>query len=528
VKTFLSALAQTYDPHSDYLSQSDLENFMISMRLLLVGVGAVLSSEDGYAKVKEIVPGGPADRDGRLKVGDRIAAVAQGDGELEDVVDMKLDKVVEKIRGKKNTFVRLLVVPADATDPSKRQVINIRRDEVSLKEQRAKAEVIETKNPEGKTVRLGWITLPSFYAEMGDKADPEKKTSTTKDVAALLKRLKQEGIQGLVMDLRRDGGGSLEEAIDLTGLFIDNGPVVQAKDSNGKISISRDKNATATYDGPMIVLTNRLSASASEIFAGALQDYGRALIVGDEQTFGKGTVQTMFEVGRIMPMFSLLGGDSAPGAGAVKFTLQKFYRVSGESTQLEGVKSDIVLPSLTDNPEIGEKSFTNPLEHDSIAPVNFQTFFPTPLPVATLGERSLERVKSDPEFRYIMEDRDRIKQRIEENRLSLNEAVRRQELAEEKQRKEAREKERDKRGPALQAQAYQLNLDDVGKEKLELVAYNRKPDKTAMLDDEPESAEAPKKNEKPLPDPVRDETLRILMDLLSLTHHEATAKVSSS
>ena len=289
VKVFLSALAQTYDPHSEYFTPSDLENFQIAMRLSLVGVGAVLTSEDGYAKVREVVPGGPADRDGRLTVSDRIAAVAQGDEDFEDVVDMKLDKVVEKIRGKKNTVVRLLVIPGDATDPSKREIIEIRRDEVKLKDQQAKAEVLDF-DLEGEKTRIGWITLPSFYADMDNKGifrDKSKDKSTTTDVLALLTRLKSEAIEGLVIDLRRDGGGSLEEAINLTGLFIPNGPVVQAKDSNGNISVSKDSNPDVAYAGPLIVLVNRLSASASEIFAAALQDYGRAVIVGDERTFGK-------------------------------------------------------------------------------------------------------------------------------------------------------------------------------------------------------------------------------------------------
>ncbi|MFZ4779496.1 MAG: S41 family peptidase, partial [Terrimicrobiaceae bacterium] len=287
VNTFLSALAQAYDPHSEYLSPSEMENFNISMKLSLVGVGAVLRTDDGFAKVMEVVPGGPADRDGRLKENDRIAAVAQGEGEFEDVVDMKLDKVVEKIRGKKGSIVRLQVIPGDAADPSKRHVIEITRDEVKLKDSEAKAEVLDVKGENGKVTRIGWITLPSFYANMGGGGSAK---STTEDVAALLGRLKQEGIEGLVVDLRKDGGGSLEEAINLTGLFIPKGPVVQAKDPNGKITVSSDTNPGIAYSGPMVVVMNRLSASASEIFAAALQDYGRAVIVGDERSFGKGTV----------------------------------------------------------------------------------------------------------------------------------------------------------------------------------------------------------------------------------------------
>src|SRR5262245_37011070 len=448
LNTFLSALAQTYDPHSEYLSPSDLENFQISMKLSLVGVGAVLSSEDGYAKVKEVVPGGPADRDGRLAVNDRIAAVAQGGAEFEDVVDMKLDKVVEKIRGKKRTLVRLRVIPSDATDPSKRKIVEIRRDEVKLKDQEAKAEVLDLDGQSGKPVRVGWITLPSFYANMENRGTPK---STTEDVAALISRLKREGIQGLVIDLRRDGGGSLEEAINLTGLFIPRGPVVQAKDSNGKITVSQDTNPELVYNGPLIVLVNRLSASASEIFAAALQDYGRAVIVGDERSFGKGTVQTVLDLGRLMSPFSLSTSD----AGALKLTIQKFYRVRGGSTQLKGVESDIVLPSLTDNSEIGEGSLKNRLAYDEVAPVKIvDSMAATSLFLDELRARSAQRIVSDPEFRYTIEDMSRVREKIKENVMSLNEKARRKELADDKKRKELREKERQSRGPALNVQAF--------------------------------------------------------------------------
>ena len=521
VKTFLSALAQTYDPHSEYLSPDDLENFKISMRLSLVGVGAVLSSEDGYAKVKEVVPGGPADRDGRLSVNDRIAAVAQGDEEFEDVVDMKLDKVVEKIRGKKNTTVRLMVIPAGATDPSKRDIIEIRRDEVKLKDQRAKAELLEFEE-NGKQTRIGWITLPAFYANMdgpGLFKDKSTEVSTTKDVSALLARLKQEGIKGLVIDLRRDGGGSLEEAINLTGLFIPKGPVVQAKDSNGKISVSHDTNAGVGYSGPLIVLVNRLSASASEIFAAALQDYGRAVIVGDERTFGKGTVQTVLDLGRLMPTFSLGSAD----AGALKLTIQKFYRVQGGSTQLNGVESDIVLPSLTDNPEIGEGALKNRLTYDEVAPVKIaDTMAATPLFLDELRLRSEQRRTADPEFVYITEDMQRLRGKLEENALSLNEKQRRKEIADEKLRKETREKEREARGPALGVQAYELTLDDLTAPKLRPVAFDRKSEKGMILEEEEDGE---KKPEKPQPDPIRNETLRIMQDLIELNHQTKTASI---
>src|SRR3984893_7578440 len=302
VKLFLDALAQTYDPHSEYLSKADLKNFSINMGLSLVGIGAMLRTEDGYAKIESLVAGGPAQTDGRLKVGDRITAVAQGPTEYVDVRDMRLDKVVEMIRGKKGSHVRLLAIPADATDPSKRKSVELVRDEIKLKDQEARADIILRKYETGNPVKLGWLTLPSFYADM----DRHSK-STTRDVLALLKRLKKENINGLVVDLRRNGGGSLEEAIALTGLFLKSGPVVQTKESNGTIRVSSDPDPTVAYAGPLIVLTSRQSASASEIFAAALQDYGRAVIVGDKNTFGKGTVQTILPIGRFT---SLLGSRS--------------------------------------------------------------------------------------------------------------------------------------------------------------------------------------------------------------------------
>lgn len=517
VKVFLSSLAQSYDPHSEYLSASDMENFQISMRLSLVGVGAVLKSDEGYARVVEVVPGGPADRDGRLGVGDRIAAVAQGTSDFEDVVDMKLDKVVEKIRGKKGSLVRLLVAPNDAADPSERKVIEILRDEVKLKDQQAKGELLELRDDGGRATRIGWITLPSFYADMESRG----RKSTTDDVSALISRLKKEGMQGLVIDLRRDGGGSLDEAINLTGLFIPGGPVVQSKDSNGKITVSKDNDPAVAYDGPLVVVMNRLSASASEIFAAALQDYGRAVIVGDERSFGKGTVQTVLELGRLMMPFSLSSAD----AGALKLTIQKFYRVKGGSTQLEGVLSDIVLPSLTDNPEIGEGSLKNAMAYDEVAPAKIVDASPAnSLFLEELRERSQRRVALDPEFSYIVEDATRLRQRIEENRVSLNLKTRKAEIAADKKSKEARKQLRAGSGPALDVVAYKLDLEDVEAPELERVAYDRKKDKTTYEDPEETSPDEAKEASEPLPDPVRNEAVRIASDLINLTAGPKTAR----
>jgi len=528
LKVFLNSLAQSYDPHSDYLSPSDMENFQISMKLSLIGIGAVLTSEDGYVKIREIVPGGPADKDARLKVSDRIVAVAQGEEDFEDVVDMKLDKVVEKIRGKKGTLVRLQVIPSDADDPSKRSIVEITREEVKLKDQEAKAEVLDVTAPDGKISRVGWITLPTFYSNMSGDGIPK---STTADVDALLERLKKEGIEGLVMDLRRDGGGSLEEAINLTGLFIPKGPVVQSKDPSGKITVSSDRNPEVSYSGPMIVLMNRLSASASEIFAAALQDYGRAVIVGDEQSFGKGTVQTVVELDKsvaALPFFN----TERPQAGALKLTIQKFYRIRGGSTQSQGVKSDIVLPSRTDNPEIGEDSLKNRLPYDEVAPVilanmtNGANLF-----LEEMRNRSQSRISEDPEFTYVNEDMRRLRERIEKNSISTNEIIRRQEIADEKARKESRKVERLARGPIINAKVWQVTLDDVknNREDLEVVAYERNRDKKYDDEDSDETEDGKKADQKtPEPDPIRNEAVRIISDLIDFSGLGKTASTTKT
>src|SRR6266478_3459578 len=462
VKLFLDALAQTYDPHSEYLSKADMKNFSINMGLSLVGIGAMLRSEDGYAKIESLVPGGPAQVDGRLKVGDRISAVAQGPADYVDVREMRLDKVVEMIRGKKGTHVRLLVIPADAADPSRRKNVELVRDEIKLKDQEARADIIIRKDENGSPIKLGWLTLPSFYADM----DKHQK-STTRDVQALLKRLKKENIAGLVIDLRRNGGGSLEEALSLTGLFLKSGPIVQTKDYNGSIRISSDPDPGIAYSGPLVVLTSRQSASASEIFAAALQDYGRAVIVGDKNTFGKGTVQTILEIGR----FTSLLGSRSQDDGALKLTIQKFYRVAGGSTQLHGVASDIVLPSLSDLPELGEGALKNCLPYDEVAKAKYTKWSDThSLFLDQLRRRSEERVKNDPEFHYVMEDMDRLRHKIDENRISLNEDVRKKELAEDKLRKETRSKERLARHEE-EPRIYRLTLDTVDKPNLQLIMF---------------------------------------------------------
>src|SRR6058998_1776008 len=534
MKLYLDALAQAYDPHSEYLSKADMKNFSINMGLSLVGIGAMLRSEDGYAKIESLVAGGPAQTDGRLKVGDRITAVAQGQADLVDCRDMRLDKVVEMIRGKKGTHVRLLVIPADAPDPSKRKNVELVRDEIKLKDQEARADIIIKKDANGEPVKLGWLTLPSFYADMD-----RRQKSTTRDVLALLKRLKKENIAGLVVDLRKNGGGSLEEALSLTGLFLKSGPIVQTKDYNGYIRISSDPDSGIAYTGPLVVLTSRQSASASEIFAAAVQDYGRAVIVGDKNTFGKGTVQTILPIGR----FASLLGSHNDEDGALKLTIQKFYRVAGGSTQLHGVASDIVLPSLSDLPEFGEGALKNALPYDEVAKAKYTKWSDShSLFVDQLRRRSEERVKNDPEFHYVMGDMDRLRHKIDENRISLNEDLRKKELAEDKLRKETRSKERLARNQE-EPQIYRVTLDTVDKPNLQLVMYPgklaeaKKNGVSPKVDPEVAAPDADTDlvggassssddTKEPAIDPERDETLNILADLVDLSRGPKTASTN--
>ena len=537
-KFFLNALALSYDPHSEYMSPSEMENFSINMRLSLIGIGAVLRKEDEWSKIMELVPGGPAAVQGELKVDDRIAGVAQGNEPFVDVVDMKLDKVVEMIRGKKGSTVRLQVIPAGTTDTSKRKVIAIVRDEVKLTDSEARAEIVEQKNDHGGTDRLGWITLPSFYADMdggGGHGRGAQRKSTTHDVAELLNRLNKENISGLIIDLRRNGGGSLEEAVNLTGLFIKKGPVVQSKSYDKHMDVLSDKDPSILYGGPMIVLTSHVSASASEIFAGALQDYNRALIVGDKNTFGKGTVQTLLEVGRFMSPF----GFKAADAGALKLTIQKFYRPSGKSTQLDGVASDIVLPSRYAHLEVGEDALKYPLAFDEVKPADYDKWTGPQPDFNDLRTRSAARVANEPEFRFLQQDIDKMEARIASNKLSLNKAERESEIAADKKRTEDIKKERADR-KQMPPVEYSLALSDVEKPKLERINIDKKDkkdkDKAAQqkadaanadatsddtADDLDDGLDTAKTN---VIDPIKTESLNILEDMVEQQRHVKLAK----
>ncbi len=442
LQIYLTTLAHIYDPHSDYFNHSQLDSFAIGMNLSLFGIGAELSSEDGYCTIRRLLAGGPAAKSKKIKENDKIIAVAQSNQPPVDVVDMSLSKAVQLIRGPKGTEVKLTIIPA-GEDASARVTIALVRDEIKLEDQEAKAKIIDMPNGQGQTIRVGVIDLPSFYASFDpsntrSRAEPK---STTADVARLINKLKEENVRGVILDLRHNGGGSLEEAIRLTGLFIKDGPVVQVKNWDGRVEEERDDDPTELYEGPLIVLTSRLSASASEILAGALQDYGRALIVGDSSTHGKGTVQTVQPLREAMLRLGLRGFTNDPGA--LKVTIKKFYRPSGASTQNMGVVPDIVLPSVFNiSKDIGETNLDNALPYDTISRARFQSFNEVAPYLSELRRRSEERVKNDKDFSYIREDMDIFQKQQADKTISLNEAQRLKEKAESDARAKAREKER--------------------------------------------------------------------------------------
>jgi carboxyl-terminal processing protease len=442
LQVYLTALAHVYDPHSDYFNRAQLDSFAIGMNLSLFGIGAELTSEDGYCTIHRLLAGGPAAKSKKIKENDRIIAVAQSNQPPVDVVDMSLSKAVQLIRGPKGTEVRLTIIPA-GEDSSARSTLTLVRDEIKLEDQEAKSKLIELPRADGGNLRLGVIDLPSFYASF-DPSNTRGKTeprSTTEDVRRLLTKLKQENVEGVILDLRRNGGGSLEEAINLTGIFIKDGPIVQVKDYDGTVQQDDDHDPSIVYGGPLIVLTSRFSASASEILAGALQDYGRALIVGDNSTHGKGTVQSVQPLREALVRMGVRGLTNDPGA--LKLTIKKFYRASGASTQLKGVVPDIILPSvLNESQDIGEKALENPLPWDTIASAKFDHLNMVEPYLPELRKRSAERVRTDKEFSYIREDMAFFNKQQADKTVSLNEKVRLTEKEEVDARIKARDKER--------------------------------------------------------------------------------------
>jgi carboxyl-terminal processing protease len=473
-QAYINTFAMSYDPHTNYLSPDNAENFDINMSLSLEGIGAVLQSDNDQVKVVRLVPAGPADKTKQVAPADKIIGVAQGNKEMVDVVGWRLDEVVKLIRGPKGTVVRLEVIPAsNAPNDQTTKIVPITREAVKLEDQAVKKSVLNLKQ-DGKDYKLGVIEIPAFYLDFKAfrAGDPDYK-STTRDVKKLLTELQKDKVDGVVIDLRNNGGGSLQEATELTSLFIDKGPTVLVRNADGRVDVLEDENPGAFYKGPMALLVNRLSASASEIFAGAMQDYHRALIIGG-QTFGKGTVQT------IQPL----------NHGELKLTLAKFYRVSGQSTQHQGVLPDIDYPSIIDTKEIGESALPEAMPWDTIRAAIKPAIDPFKPYIAQLKSEHDVRSTKDAEFVFIRDKLALAQKLMTEKTVSLNEAERR-------------------------AQHSDIEAKQLAMENIRRKAKGEEPLKELKKEDEDALAAEPDKT-KPEDDAYLSETGRILLDYLKL------------
>jgi carboxyl-terminal processing protease len=495
---FMNAFAQSIEPHTAYLSPRSSENFEISMKLSLEGIGALLGRENEYTLISSIVPGGPADQDGRLKAGDRITAVGQGnDGKMVDVIGWRVEDVVDLIRGPKDTVVRLEVLPEDSSISGPTQLIDIVRNEVKLEEQAAKSEIIEVPagDGEGQTIKIGVIDLPVFYLDFNGRAQnlPDYRSST-RDVQQHISDLKEQGVQGIVVDLRNNGGGSLLEATTLTGLFIDKGPVVQVRNSSGRISLEEDVEPGMAWEGPLAVLVNRYSASASEIFAAAIQDYGRGVVIG-ETTFGKGTVQSLLDLDDYAPA-------DKPEMGRLKITMAQFFRVNGGSTQNRGVVPDINFPSAGNASEYGERSLDNALPWTSIDAARYDRSGDLSQLVVVADSRYQGRVASDQEFSWLLNDIEDFNEHYNETSVSLLESVGREKMKEAEEKKAKRKAQRVPGGPLLAE-------DDVLTETNDLEAGDD-------LEAGEGAENAAGEDEDPGPDLLLREAARIVTDMVVL------------
>ena len=472
-RMYMNSLTLSYDPHTQYFSPRATKNFNIRMKLSLEGIGAMLQLEDEYTKVTRVIPAGPADKAGQLKANDRIIGVGQGeDGEIVDVIGWRLDDVVELIRGPKDSVVRLSIQQSNAVDKQQSKTIAITRDTVKLEEQAASKKIIELDNY-GKKYKLGIIDIPKFYIdfEAASRGDPDYR-STTRDVRKLLKELMADDVQGIVIDLSDNGGGSLREVNELIGLFITDGPTVQVKGVSGRVYVHTDDDEDVTYKGPLAVLVNRLSASASEIFAGAIQDYRRGLVIGT-QTYGKGTVQAM------MPLKH----------GQITLTQQKFYRISGNSTQNRGVIPDIELPSLYDINEIGESALDGALPWDRIRATEYQPYTDFASLIPRLNDLHQRRAANDPDYTHLVKTNQLIEERRHLKTLSLNEDKR--------------------KADQKSLEAFQLKLENDRR-----LAKNMEPIKSIdelELDEEEDNEETPHKST-----PLLMESANILIDYINL------------
>ena len=495
-QTFMTAYAETTDPHTDYLGPRAADNFDISMKLSLEGIGAVLQARDDYTQIRELVPGGPAAKSGKIHVGDRIVGIGQGDtGPITDVIGWRLDDVVNQIRGKKDTTVRLEIIPSETGVDGKHEMVSLIRKKVSIEEQAAKKKIVEIKDG-GVTRKIGVIELPTFYSDFDARSRGDKNyKSATRDVAKLLAELKAEGVQGIIVDLRNNGGGSLAEADSMTGLFIDKGPVVQVRDSRGQVEVQGDDDPGMAWSGPMAVLVNRGTASASEIFSAAIQDYHRGLVIG-EPTFGKGTVQTL------VPLDRYVQDDSEkPKLGELKMTIQEFFRINGGSTQLKGVTPDIEYPKNGDDKDFGESTYDNALPWTQIAPAKYTPVANLNAYLPQLIQMHDARIAKSPAWKLMLDELAQYKAMRDKTTVSLNYVTR-----------EAERKQQDAMQAAFRARHKAIDGSD---------AYLK--DEDSSLDDGLDANERSLKSElkqekdaKKAKDVELDETAHILFDAVGL------------
>ncbi|HUA78805.1 MAG TPA: carboxy terminal-processing peptidase [Dyella sp.] len=504
-QTFMTAYANSTDPHTDYMGPREAQNFDISMKLSLEGIGAVLQQRDDYTVIRELVPGGPAIKSGKLHVGDYVLGVGQGDtGAFTDVVGWRIDDVVNLIRGKKDTTVRLEVVPADQGTDGKHETIALVRKKVTIEEQAAKKKVIQITDA-GVTRKIGVIELPMFYSDFGARSEGDKNfKSATRDVAKLLGELKNEGVQGVVMDLRNNGGGSLYEANELTGLFIDKGPVVQVRDARGQVQVQGDDDPGMAWSGPLAVLVNRGTASASEIFSAAIQDYGRGLVIGT-QTFGKGTVQTLIDLNRFAS-----DPDSKSDFGALKMTVQEFFRINGGSTQLHGVTPDLLYPNNGDDKDFGESTYDNALQWTQIAPADYKPVADMKAYLPQLQQMHDARVAKSPAWQLMLDELAQYKKLADRTSISLNYAQR-----------ETERKQLDAMQADFRARHKTIDGNASPDEQESQLDDGLNPNERSLKSELQEQAEA-----KKAPDPQLQETAHILFDAVGLI--DANPKIAAA
>lgn len=471
----LAAGTSAIDPHTEYMSPSRSESFDIQMRLSLEGIGALLQADEEYVRVASLIPGGPAEKGGQLHPADRIMAVGNNDGsELTSVVGMRLDDVVNRIRGPKGSTVRLQIIPARAVDTTQTRIVSIPRDKVNLEDQAAHSKVIDV-NRNGHQEKIGVITVPAFYIDFAAmQAGDTNYRSTTRDVRALVEELKTKQVDGIVLDLRNNGGGALQEANSMVGLFIDRGPTVQVRDARGRITLFADDKPGMVYTGPLAVLVDRMSASASEIFAGAIQDYGRGLILGG-QTFGKGTVQTLVDI---------------DNGGELRMTTAKFYRISGESTQERGVTPDIFFPNLIDNKDIGESALPNALPWDVVRPVHYARYIYPSLQMDELRRQHDQRIAHVADFLYLNKEAELLKRMRDEKSISLNLIQRKKELDMQK--------------------AEQLKLENERRRMLKQPELKKLDDEQSLSDD---------RHDTPIDQAQLNEAAEVLVDFATMTNN---------